>query len=236
MVSNLLQKVLVSTTVGAVVGFSSIFGAMSSAAALTVESESYNKNGKQQDISHIVFDLKDKNSGETITVKIDSVDSGTTYDATDFLSTYYPNAEVVGSHVKSSNNEVLKVDISHNYNKEVSLMTPIKEGGDKQANDKENKATKSPKAGKKNNQDNTSDNEEPISDTQPGEQPAPTQTEDTTSSNEESQPSAPPKFVVAAPPQTNSSTEPVSVPEPGSMAAIVIFGLSGLLGKKKISS
>ena len=146
MVSNLLQKVLVSTTVGAVVGFSSIFGAMSSAAALTVESESYNKNGKQQDISHIVFDLKDKNSGETITVKIDSVDSGTTYDATDFLSTYYPNAEVVGSHVKSSNNEVLKVDISHNYNKEVSLMTPIKEGGDKQANDKENKAAKSPKA------------------------------------------------------------------------------------------
>ncbi len=216
MVSNLLQKVLVSTTVGTVVGFSTIFGAINSASALTVESESFNKKGKQQDISHIAFFIKD-NSGNVTKVKIDGVSGGAkSYDATNFLKTYYPDSEVVAYQVKASNEKSF-VSLSKGYS-ENNLPT------------KENSADKTYQYS------NVSNLPEPKPQ-QFEQKPAPTQTEDTTSSNEESQPSAPPKFVVAAPPaQTDSSTEPVSVPEPGSMAAIVIFGLGGLLGKKKISS
>ncbi len=224
MVSNLLQKVLVSTTVGTAIGFSTIFGAISSAAALTVESESFNKNNKRQDISHIAFFIKD-NSGSVTKVKIDGVSGTTSYDATNFLKTYYPDSEVVAYQVKASNEKSF-VSLSKGYS-ENNLPT------------KENSADKTYQFSNVSNlpEPKPQQSEQKPAPTQPEEKPAPTQPEDTTSSNEESQPSAPPKFVVAAPPaQTNSSTEPVSVPEPGSMAAIVIFGLGGLLGKKKISS
>ncbi len=225
MVSNLLQKVLVSTTVGTVVGFSTIFGAINSASALTVESESFNKKGKQQDISHIALFIKD-NSGNVTKVKIDGVSGGAkSYDATNFLKTYYPDSEVVAYQVKASNEKSF-VSLSKGYS-ENNLPT------------KENSADKTYQYSNVSNlpEPKPQQSEQKPAPTQPEEKPAPTQTEDTTSSNEESQPSAPPKFVVAAPPaQTDSSTEPVSVPEPGSMAAIVIFGLGGLLGKKKISS
>ena len=259
MISNLLQKVLVSSTVFTVIGFSSIFGAMNSAAALTVESESY-KKGNQQDISHIAFFIKD-NSGNVTKVKIDGVSGITSFDATNFLNTYYGDSEVVAYQVKASTNksfvalsegysennlptEENSADITHNYNKNVSRMTPTEEGGgkpDKENNEdkggkpgKENNEDKGGKPGKENNEnkanneDNTSDSEEQTTSSQPEEQPAP--------SEESSSPSPESKFVVAAPSQTNSSSQAVAVPEPGSIAAIAIFGLGGLLRKKKASS
>ena len=59
MITNLLKKVLVYSTIGTVIGFSTILGAANSAAALIVESESTNNKGVIQDISHIVFYMKD---------------------------------------------------------------------------------------------------------------------------------------------------------------------------------
>jgi hypothetical protein len=238
MIANLLQKVLVSTTVGTVIGFSSIFGAMSSAFALTIDSPEPDK-GPTKDISNIVLYLKDT-SGTISKVKIDSVSGTKSYNVTNFLKdNNYSIDQVVaytvkaGSHksgmgdgegelfnsegkpldVKSNkdnlNKDGEKADTTFNYNN----GKPVYIEGDKP-----------PKAG----DNDTLEGEETISETKPEEQPAPN--EEATSPSPESQ------FVVAAPSQTNSSSQPVKVPEPGSIAAIAIFGLGGLLRKKKASS
>ncbi|MGB3650654.1 MAG: hypothetical protein WBA41_05520 [Rivularia sp. (in: cyanobacteria)] len=218
-----MQKVLVSTTVGTVIGFSTIIGAMNSASALTVESESFNKNGKQQDISHIAFFVKD-NSGNVTKVKIDSVSGGAkSYDATNFLKTYYPDSEVVAYQVKASNNKSF-VALSEGYFED---NLPTKENSADVTYQYSNVSNlPEPEPQQPEEQPAPSQPEEQTAPTQPEEQP-----EDTTPTNEE--PTSPPIVIT---PQTNSSTQPVSVPEPGSMAAIAIFGLGGLLGKKKISS
>lgn len=216
MINNLFQKVIVSTAVGTVIGFSTILGAMNSASALTIDSPSVNRRGNTQDISNIVLYLKD-NSGTISKVKIDSVSGTTSYDATNFLEQEYPDSEVVAYTVKAGNNK--------------SGMGPG-EGELFVLNEQfdENNLPRSAA-------DETYQYSQ-VSQIQPKqEESTPNQPEDTTPTNEEpSSPEPKRKFLVTAPPQTNSSTEPVSVPEPGSIAAIAIFGLSGLLGKNKISS
>lgn len=207
MISNLLQKVLVSSTVFTVIGFSTILGAIGSASALEVQSESFNKKGIQQDISHIAFFIKD-NSGDVTKVKIDGVSGGAkSYDATNFLKTYYPDSEVVAYQVKAATNKSF-VSLSEDYSED-------------------NLPTTRNSADVTYQYSNVSNLPEPEPQ-QAEEQPAPN--EEATSPSPESQ------FVVATPSQTNSSSQPVPVPEPGSIAAIVIFGLGGLFGKKKASS
>ena len=103
MVSNLLQKVLVSTTVGTVIGFSTIFGAVNSASAALVGSI---QTPVKQAISHVVFYLKDS-SGNIAKVKVDNFstisDNVKIYDPTGFLQNKYPNSEVVAYEVKAGN-------------------------------------------------------------------------------------------------------------------------------------
>ncbi|MBV6625949.1 MAG: PEP-CTERM sorting domain-containing protein [Rivularia sp. (in: Bacteria)] len=215
MVSKLLEKVFVSTTVGAAIGFSTILGAINSASALTVESESFNKNGKQQEISHIAFFVKD-NSGNVTKVKIDSVSGTKSYDATNFLKTYYPDSEVVAYQVKASNKKSF-VALSEGYSED-------------------NLPTKENSADVTYQYSQVSNLPEPKPQ-QPEEKPSSNQVDDSNSTEEkENYPKPKPKFVVAPSTQTNSSSQTVSVPEPGSIGAIVIFGLGGLLRKKKKSS
>ena len=103
--ANLLQKVLVSTTVGTVIGFSTILGAIDSASALTVDSPA--NNGKQKAISNVVLYLKN-NSGEITKVKVDNFSNVPgevkSYDSTALLQ-QYPNSEVVAYTVKAGNNK-----------------------------------------------------------------------------------------------------------------------------------
>ncbi|MDY6902103.1 MAG: PEP-CTERM sorting domain-containing protein [Cyanobacteriota bacterium] len=76
--------------------------------------------------------------------------------------------------------------------------------------------------------------------------PEPQQPEDTTIEVEDPiippdpvvKPSLPTPPTITIPPsnQTKPPAKAVAVPEPGSLAAIAIFGLGGLLGKKKKSS
>lgn len=216
MIANLLQKVLVSTTVGTIIGFSTILGAMSSASALTVESESFNRNGNQQDISHIAFFIKD-DSGNVTKVKIDGVSGGAkSYDATNFLNTYYPDSEVVAYQVKASNKKSF-VSLDENYSED-NLPT------------KQNSADKTYQYSSVSNL--------PA--------PEPQQPEDTTPEVEDViipptpvvTPTLPTPPTITIPPsnQTKPPAKAVAVPEPGSLAAIAIFGLGGLLGKKKKSS
>lgn len=207
MVSNLLQKVLVSTTVGTVIGFSTIFGAMNSAAALTIDSPTAN-NGKQKAISNVVLYLKG-DSGEITKLKVDNFSNVPgevkSYDSTALLQ-QYPGSEVVAYTVKAGNN--------------TSDMGPGE--GELVIVDQQFSRQDLPvgAAGIEREYSQVSQ----IQLSQPEEQ--------TTSSQPEEQP----PVVVPALSQTNSSTEPVSVPEPGSIAAIAIFGLGGLLRKKKASS
>ena len=207
MIANLLQKVLVPTAVGTVVGFGVIFGAANSAAALTVESESYNNQGNQQDISHIVLYMKD-NSGDITKVKIDSVSGIKSYDATNFLKAEYPDSEVVAYQVKASTFKSLNF-LSNEYSKE-DLPNVDKNKADVtfQYSAVSNLSNLTPTPEQTNN--NTANNSESSLNTQPGT----------------------PTYVVAQ----ESSTNKVKVPEPGSIVAIAIFGISGLIAKKQYSS
>ncbi|MDY6902545.1 MAG: PEP-CTERM sorting domain-containing protein [Cyanobacteriota bacterium] len=224
MIANLLQKVLVSSTVFTVIGFSTILGAMNSASALTVESESENKKGVIQNISHINFFLED-NSGKVTKVKIDSVSGTTSFDATNFLNTYYSDYEVLAYEVKAAKfksfQDVVKSD-SYDSAKQLDGLAEVEK---QQANTtftynegsvptyKEGVAPPEPES--------TTDNEDQV--------------EDTTSNNGEPAPDTEVPENTYTEPQEPSEKK-VKVPEPGSLAAIAIFGLGGLLRKKKASS
>ena len=212
--ANLLQKVLVSATVGTVIGFSTILGAVSSASALTVESPEP-ESGPTKAISNIVFYLEDE--GNITKLKIeDFSEESTSYNPENFLTDNgYSIDDVVAYTVKAGNNK-----------------------------DKDKESGMGPGEGELfilDNQFNESNLPKGATGTYPLN---PTQADDTdpvednTSNNDNagSEGSTSSSIVTTLPPQTNSSTQPVSVPEPGSIGAIAIFGLGGLLRKKKASS
>ncbi|MBF2018043.1 MAG: hypothetical protein IGS23_23190 [Rivularia sp. T60_A2020_040] len=213
MINNLLQKVLVSTAVGTVIGFSAIIGTVNSAmAALTINSPSVNNKGQTQDISNIVLYLQD-NSGTISKVKIDSVSGTKSYDATNFLNKYYPDSQVVAYTVKAGNN---KSDMGPGEGDLFVL----------------NQQSTLPKGAA-----NTTYQYSQVSQIQPSAQaPAPTpvvQEPAPTPVVEEPdiQPGRNTYALAEEPP-----TEKVKVPEPGSIVAIAIFGIGGLVAKKKVSS
>jgi hypothetical protein len=278
MMANLLQKVLVSSTVFTVIGFSTILGATSSAMAVIKENGNIGTpNGKG--ISNIVFYLEDASKNIT-KVKVE----GFTNDPKEYnqqnILQQYEDQKLIAYTVKAGKNtsnmgpgegELFVLDhqfdesnlpkgatgtyikgewsndkdsnsegqettsnndkISDNNegengrsNKEKSTSEgEIKKSGNQGSKNKGNQGDKNP--GGKNQGDTTPTKQEP----------APTQSEDTTAPSEETssdtQPGEP-TFVKAEEP----STKKVKVPEPGSIAAIAIFGLGGLLRKKKASS
>ncbi|MBE9211414.1 PEP-CTERM sorting domain-containing protein [Plectonema cf. radiosum LEGE 06105] len=212
MINNLLQKILAPTAVGTVIGFSSILGTISSASALTINSPSVNREGKTQDISNIVLYLKD-NSGTISKVKIDSVSGTKSYDTTNFLNKYYQGSEVVAYTVKSGDN---KSDMGPGEGELFVL----------------NQQSNLPK-GAANDTYKYSE----VSQIQPSPQaPAPTPiVEEPAPTPIVQEPDIQPgrnTYALAQEPPT----EKVKVPEPGSIAAIAIFGIGGLLAKKKVSS
>ncbi|NJN07832.1 MAG: hypothetical protein HC836_09450 [Richelia sp. RM2_1_2] len=203
MINNLLQKVLVSTAVGTVIGFSTIIGTINSAAALTINSPSVNQRGQTQDISNIVLYLKD-NSGTISKVKIDSVSGTKSYDATNFLNKYYPDSQVVAYTVKAGNN---KSDMGPGEGELFVL----------------NQQSTLPKGAV-----NETYQYSQVSQIQPSpQQPAPTPVVE----ESDIQPGRNTYALAQEPP-----IEKVKVPEPGSIVAIAIFGIGGLLAKKKVSS
>jgi|GEM_PF-3727743 len=259
MINNLLQKVLFSTAVGTVIGLSSILGTISSAAALTINSPSVNQRGQIQDISNIVLYLKD-NSGTITKVKIDSVSGTKSYDATNFLNKYYSSYEVVAYTVKSANNksegmgsgEGELFDSNGNKLNADSNKEYLNKDGDKADITYQystvSQIQPSPQA------------PAPAPVVQ---EPAPTPVVQAPAPTPVVQAPAPapvvqepaPTPVIQEPAPTPVVQEPdiqpikntyviaqepspkkVKVPEPGSIAAIAIFGIGGLLAKKKVSS
>ncbi len=197
MITNLLKKVLVYSTIGTVIGFSTILGAANSAAALIVESESTNNKGVIQDISHIVFYMKD-NSGDITKVKIDGVSGTTSYDATNFLKTEYPDSQVLAYQVKASTFKSLNF-VLDGYSSQ-DLPNLDKNGADKTY--QYSQVSNLPDPGLNQTNSNTSHNQQ--SNTQAGE----------------------PTYLGSQ----ESSTNKVTVPEPGTTAAIAIFALGGFTG------
>lgn len=216
MITNLLQKVLVSTAVSTVIGFSTILGGANSASALTIDSPTGN-NGKQKAISNIVLYLKD-NSGEITKLKIDNFSNVPgevkSYDSTGLLQ-QYPSSKVVAYTVKAGNN---KSGMGPGEGELVIVDQQISRG---------NLPTGSANETRQYSE---------VSQIQPSQQQSnPNQSQGSTTTSQQQPPS--PLLVTLSPPNpTNSSTTRVSVPEPGSIAAIAIFGLGGLIRKKKISS
>lgn len=193
MIANLLQKVLVPTAVGTVIGFTAIFGAANSAAAFEGKIETPVKNA----ISHVVLYLQD-GEGDISAVKIDNFsnvsDDIKQYDPSSFLE-QRPGETLVAYEVKAGRDKyptLLTIDELPEFrNRDIEVEQY---------------------ADFPNPPENTSSSEG-------------------TTSNSNTQ-SGTPTYVNTQ----ESSTKKVKVPEPGSIAAIAIFGISGLIAKKKISS
>jgi hypothetical protein len=228
MISNLLQKVLVSATVGTVIGFSTILGAMSSAAAFEGKIKTPVKNA----ISHVVLYLQD-GEGNISAVKIDNFsevsDEIKEYDPSSFLDT-------------KSGSKLVAYEVKAGKEKYPTLLSIDELPKFKNKDIKEEQYAQFPNP----QEDSTTDNQDQVEDTTPTkEQPTATEVEDTTPEIEDTiippdplvTPTLPTPPTITIPSnQTNSSSQPVKVPEPGSIAAIAIFGLGGLFRKKKASS
>ncbi|MGF1672325.1 MAG: hypothetical protein ACFCUV_01410 [Rivularia sp. (in: cyanobacteria)] len=224
MINNLLQKILVPTAVGTVIGLSTILGTINSASAFDGTIRTPVKNA----ISHVVLYLQNGN-GDITAVKVDNFsdvsDDIKEYDPKGFLATKYPNSQLVAYEVKAGTNKyptLLGID----------KLPEFKNNQIEAINYKVVKDISIPQS------------QEPTP-TPVLEEPAPTPVAEESAPTPVAEEPAPAP-VVEEPdiqPVKNTyalaqepSTQKVEVPEPGSIVAIAIFGIGGLLAKKKVSS
>ncbi|MEB3220168.1 MAG: hypothetical protein VKN72_28585 [Nostocales cyanobacterium 94392] len=216
MINNFFSKVLAPTAIGTVIGFSSILSTISSAAAFDGTIQTPVKNA----ISHVVLYLQD-GDGNITAVKVDNFsnvsDDIKEYDPKGFLASEYPNSQLVAYEVKAGRDKyptLLSIDKLPQFkNSEIKAI--------------DYKVVKDISIPQSQEPAPNPVLEEPTPTPVVEEAPAPTPVVQ--------EPDIQPgrnTYALAQEP----SPKKVKVPEPGSMAAIAIFGLGGLVAKKKVSS
>ncbi|GAB1544866.1 hypothetical protein NUACC21_75420 [Scytonema sp. NUACC21] len=236
MIKHTLARCLMPSLAGTVIGLATIISTIGSSVA-AVQSVTINAPDKYS-ISHVVLFLQDS-SGKISTVKIDKFAGGImSYDPTKVLS-LYPNSQLVAYSVKAGNNQVdgtsdalpVIIDSSVTMSQLNINQKPIEEYlYNKYPTGSTTIVAQTPPS----SDTTTGTQTPPSSDTTTGTQTPPssditTGTQTPPTDNSYVEPSQPSSNIPNAPKTTQ-------VPEPGTMAALALFGLGGLLAKKKVKS